>query len=90
MGEDPKGQTKVGKAHGVLAGFIAFGFFATLTALACVSFPDSNTEALMLMIGALISSFSTVVGFYYGSSVSANKKDETIHSALTKNGGGSQ
>lgn len=86
MGEDRKESTKVSKAHGVLAGFIAFGFFATLTALACVSFPDSNTEALMLMIGALISSFSTVVGFYYGSSMSSNKKDETIHT-LTKNGG---
>lgn len=79
-------KTPPTKTPAILAAGIAIGFFGAFGALLVVPLPGDSKEALFLMIGALIAAFSTVVGFYYGSSSSAKTKDDTINS-LTKNGG---
>ncbi len=40
--------------------------------------PTSNRDAIMLVIGALLIRLSDVYSYYYGSSVSAARKDTTI------------
>lgn len=62
----------------VLAAMVCLGFFGALAALLYISIPSDSKEAVMLVIGALIASFSTVVGFYFGSSSSSKSKDKTI------------
>jgi hypothetical protein len=40
--------------------------------------PDANKDLFNIMAGALVTSFTTVVGFYYGSSKSSAEKTATI------------
>jgi hypothetical protein len=68
-----KGHAQVG-----LGVVICIGFFGSLVALLYVPIPPDSKEAVMLVIGSLIASFSTVVGFYFGSSSSSKSKDQTI------------
>lgn len=66
-------------ARYVLGGLIVIGFFALLILLVCKTIPEGNTEMLHMVVGALIGSFVTVVGFYYGSSQSSQDKDEKLN-----------
>jgi len=70
-------------ARYVLGGLIVVGFFTLLILLICKTIPEGNSEMLHMVVGALIGSFVTVVGFYYGSSRSSQDKDEK----LRNNGG---
>ena len=67
-------------ARYVLGGLIVVGFFALLILLVCKTIPEGNAEMLHMVVGALIGSFVTVVGFYYGSSQSSQDKDEKLNS----------
>lgn len=53
-------------------------------ALVYVAIPDSNKEALYIIIGILSSTVSMIAGFYYGSSKSSQKKDNVIESMTEK------
>ena len=66
-------------ARYILGGLIVLGFFFILGLLLYKSIPEGNNEMLYLAVGSLIASFSTVVGFYYGSSESSQNKDEKLN-----------
>lgn len=66
-------------ARYVLGGLIVIGFFALLILLVCKTIPEGNAEMLHMVVGALIGSFVTVVGFYYGSSQGSQDKDEKLN-----------
>lgn len=68
----------------ILGGLIVVGFFALLFLLIMSEIPEINTDLLNLVVGALIGSFASVVGYFFGSSSSSAKKDETIDSMLKK------
>lgn len=60
----------------VLGAIIIIGFFVLLIILITKAVPDSNRDLLNLVIGALLGSFSTVVGYFYGSSAGSAAKSE--------------
>jgi drug/metabolite transporter (DMT)-like permease len=62
----------------VLGGLIVIGFFILLYKLINAEVPETNKDLLNLVVGALIGSFATVVGYFYGSSKSSSEKDEII------------
>jgi drug/metabolite transporter (DMT)-like permease len=62
----------------ILGGIIVIGFFLLLYFLIFLEIPEKNSALLNLIIGALIGSFVTIVGYFYGSSSGSAKKDETI------------
>jgi len=63
-----------------LGGIIVVGFFALLIILVLSGVPDQNKDLLNLVVGALIGSFATVVGYFYGSSKGSAEKNELFKS----------
>jgi len=62
----------------ILGGLISIGFFVLLYFLIFKSVPDQNKDLLNLVVGALIGSFSTIVGYFYGSSKGSAEKNELL------------
>ncbi len=63
----------------VLGGLIVLMFFAILYLLVFNKVPESNREVLNIMLGALVGSFSSVVGYYYGSSKGSKDKTDMMN-----------
>ena len=61
-----------------LAGLIVIGFFGLLYLLISFSIPEQNKEILNIVVGALIGSFSSIVAYFFGSSLGSARKDEII------------
>lgn len=61
-----------------LGGTITIGFFAILGILALVEMPATNEKMLYMVVGALVSQFTQVVSYFYGSSKGSQDKDEKI------------
>ncbi len=61
----------------VAIGLVSILAFVTW-ALVFITVPEANQNALTLLIGILSANVGAVVGFYYGSSVSAKKQADTI------------
>ena len=66
-----------------LAVAITIGFFAVLLVLMFAPVNEAMKDPLLLMLGALISSFTQIVSYYFGTTSSSAKKDDTI-TELTK------
>ena len=62
----------------VLGALIVVGFFVLMVVLVYTQVPDTNKDLLNLVVGALIGSFATVVGYFYGSSLGSSEKNELI------------
>jgi hypothetical protein len=62
----------------ILGGLVVIGFFILLYVLVFLPIPEKNSDLLNLIVGALIGSFATVVGYFFGSSAGSSKKDEVI------------
>jgi drug/metabolite transporter (DMT)-like permease len=62
----------------VLGGLIVIGFFVLLYLLIRNEVPTQNKDLLNLVVGALIGSFATVVGYFYGSSKGSAEKTEIM------------
>jgi uncharacterized BrkB/YihY/UPF0761 family membrane protein len=62
----------------VLGALIVIGFFVLLVILVYSSVPEQNKDLLNLVVGALIGSFATVVGYFYGSSLGSSDKNEFL------------
>ena len=62
----------------ILGGLIVIGFFALLYILVFQGVPGANKELLNIVVGALIGSFTTVVGYFYGSSMGSKDKTELM------------
>ena len=57
---------------------IVTGIFVLLALLVLSAVPNENMDLLNLVVGALIGSFATVVGYFYGSSAGSARKDEIL------------
>ena len=62
----------------ILGGSIVIGFFLLLYFLIFSGVPEGNKDLLNLVVGALIGSFATVVGYFYGSSMGSADKNELL------------
>lgn len=58
-----------------LGAVIVVGFFLLLYFLIYQTIPDNNKDILNIVVGALIGSFTTVVGYFYGSSKGSADKN---------------
>jgi drug/metabolite transporter (DMT)-like permease len=59
-----------------LGGLIVIGFFVLMYLLLAQAVPEQNKDILNIVVGALIGSFTSIVGYFYGSSLgSADKND---------------
>ena len=65
----------------VKAGLACFVYVLLGCALALAFWRGDNSSQSMI-IGAIIGQFATVVGYYFGSSESSQKKDATIAAAM--------
>lgn len=63
----------------VLGALIVLCFFAVIVLLIVKGVPSDNKEALLLILGALISAFTGVVGYFYGSSIGSAKKTDIMN-----------
>lgn len=62
----------------ILGAIIVIGFFLLLYLLVYQQIPVDNKDILNIVVGALIGSFTTVVGYFYGSSKSSADKTEML------------
>jgi heme O synthase-like polyprenyltransferase len=62
----------------LLGAIIVMGFFLLLYLLVYQQIPVENKDILNIVVGALIGSFTTVVGYFYGSSKSSADKNEML------------
>jgi len=62
----------------ILGALIVLGFFTVIGLLIFTEVPVANNDVLNLSIGALITGFATVVGFFYGSSAGSQKKTDAL------------
>lgn len=65
-----------------LAVCVTVGFFGILLYMIKFGLPQTGSEALLMMLGALGTAWTSVMSFYFGSSAGSQKKDATIHAAL--------
>jgi len=61
-----------------LGAIVVIGFFFLMAFLIKFEIPKANENILHLVIGALIGSFTSVVGFFFGSSKGSKDKTELI------------
>lgn len=62
----------------ILGGAIGILLCVLLYLLFTVNIPQANMNILLLIIGTLISSFTTVVQYYFGSSKGSADKDKIM------------
>ena len=62
----------------ILGSLIVLGFFGLLVLLVYIAIPEENKDMLNLVVGALIGSFTSVVGYYFGSSLGSHEKNELL------------
>lgn len=63
------------KIPGLLAGLITFGFFGILIGLMAGWLKTGDSNELLILLGALATSWGAVVNFYYGSSAGSEAKN---------------
>lgn len=68
----------------ILAGVVCFGFFGTLIGLMLYGLPNKGQDALLILLGALSSSFTAIIGYYYGSSSGSRAKEQIIEQMAGK------
>jgi membrane-bound ClpP family serine protease len=62
----------------LLAIVITLGFFGILVWMLVQGMPQTGTEALLMMLGALGTAWTGVVNFYYGSSAGSKAKTDAM------------
>ena len=62
----------------ILGALIVIGFFSLLILLLYTTVPSENKDLLNLVVGALIGSFASIVGYFYGSSKGSAEKNELL------------
>lgn len=68
----------------ILAAIVCVGFFGILGVMAFFVLPLENKDALLLMIGFLGGSFTSVVSYYFGSSPGQQQRAEALTSLVGK------
>lgn len=62
----------------VLAVMVVFGFFAVLFWLLLFGLKTDSIEVVLMLVGALITAFITVLSYHFGSSAGSSRKTEAI------------
>jgi len=64
----------------VIGALVVIGFFGSFAMLLYRPdvFTETNKDALMLMIGALVSAFAGLMGFFFGSSAGSARKTDLL------------
>ena len=64
----------------VIGALVVIGFFGSFAMLRYRPdvFTETNKDALMLMIGALVSAFAGLMGFFFGSSAGSARKTDLL------------
>jgi hypothetical protein len=70
----------------VLAYLVTAGFFGMLAAMLFKIIPDENRDILNIMLGALSSTFTAVVSYYYGSTRGSEAKSAMLAQAAPVDG----
>jgi len=68
----------------VLGGLIVIGFFLLLLSLVKFEVPPENKDILNIVVGALIGCFTSVVGYFFGSSKGSKEKTQIIANSRNK------
>jgi hypothetical protein len=63
----------------ILATLVVLGFFALLSILAFTDIPKENKDLVNMLLGAWIASFTSVISYFFGSSLGSSKKDDAIN-----------
>jgi ABC-type Na+ efflux pump permease subunit len=63
----------------ILAGIIVIGFFVLMYILMFVHIPIENVNTANLAIGALIGSFTNIIGYFFGSSSGSAEKTQLLN-----------
>jgi hypothetical protein len=66
------------KIPAILAIVITSGFFGVLTFMLMHEIPANGHDAMLMILGALITAWTAVVSYYFGSSAGSAAKDKTI------------
>jgi len=69
----------------ILAIGLLFGFFGLLTLLIFVDIDQDVVKILDIMLGSLGTGFITVLNYYFGTSASSRRKDDSIEKILAIN-----
>jgi drug/metabolite transporter (DMT)-like permease len=62
----------------IIGGLVIIGFFTLLIILVFRPIPETNSDLLYLVVGALVGSFGTIVTYNFGSSAGSAEKSNTI------------
>lgn len=62
-----------------LAGLVVSGFFSLLYILLFKAITPANENILNIVIGALIGSFTTIIGYFFGSSSGSAEKTKLLN-----------
>ena len=62
----------------VLGGLVVVGFFVLLYLMLYWGVPAENRDLFNILAGALVGSFTTVVGYFYGSSKGSADKSQLL------------
>lgn len=62
----------------IIGGSIVMLWVGVMLVLAFIPIPDSNRDAFNLFLGGILGAGTTVLAFYFPSSVGARSKDEAI------------
>jgi hypothetical protein len=65
----------------ILAGVVVTGFFVLCAVLMYVPIPDGQGSAVLLLFGGLVSGFSTVLAYFFGSSKGSADKNIMLGAA---------
>jgi hypothetical protein len=70
----------VGIAQLIIGSLVVIGFFGSFAMLLYKPevFTEMNKDALMLMVGALVSAFAGLMGFFFGSSAGSARKTDLL------------
>ena len=62
----------------ILAAGIILGFFVVLLTVFILGVPPEGGEVVMILVGALVTLTTSVVGYYFGSSAGSKSKEDAI------------
>lgn len=71
-------RRKEGQFRQLIATLIVVGFYAAVIGLLLGTMSVTDNQAVMLLLGAMISAMGTVISFYFGSSTGSEKKTELM------------